>query len=110
MTRKYTDLEVETITQTVEMIEQALESIGDRLVQDMQFRCFHMDEEDSIAYLRSFHKNMYVCIKAYALKFEEEYEAFRNDPETIAKMDQIMLETIEAQGEGNDDEGNGNLQ
>jgi hypothetical protein len=112
MARQFDEDETFYINEMIKMLGEALEMMGSDMVDDIVTRCENSTKEEMLAYLGGLRRNVYTLIKEYPPKLETEYEEFRNHPDTIAAVEEMMtgLQIEFTQGEGNDDEGNGNLQ
>lgn len=110
--RFYTEEETFYINSVVQMLEEALELMGDRILFDMENRIENMNQDETLEEMKNIRKNIYSIIAGYPEKLEQEYEEFKADPETQARVQQMMDEAQLDHVVSDDDDGdnNGNLQ
>lgn len=118
MAREFTVKEQIKLFQLVKMLEEALELIGNDMINDLHHQMAALSEDAAMNELENRLSNIYTFITVCSDKLEKEYEEFKADPEVQAEVERRMelmqdaLKEIEfVQGADNDsDEGDGNLQ
>lgn len=113
MLRNLSDKEELFFKSLVEMLEEALEMLGNKIVVEVSNNMVELNESQSVKLLGEHKKNIYTLIKERAILLEAEYEEFKNDPEVQRHVDEMMsdLKTqMLLEHSGGEDEGNGNLQ
>jgi DNA-binding transcriptional regulator YbjK len=107
--RQPSDRETKYFQSLTQMLQDGLTMMGDQILNELIDRIETMSEEEAVAVLMKFRKNVYSLMIGYPERMEAQYEAHKADPETQAKVEKMMQDAnITNQGEGNGN--NGNLQ
>lgn len=110
---KFSEKEEIYLHSTITMLEEALELLGNSMLNTLLQDLEKLPSEDRIDLMKTIKENIYIAIADSSGEMASEYEAFKADPEVQAEVAQRMAEVESmflTQGEEEDDEGNGNLQ